>query len=237
MIYKPVKEFEGYYEVSSLGEVKSLERKSHNGKGPTVYKEKKLNPFQANTNCGTLYVTLQAEDKKRTYQIKDLVASHFLKLPTEYPEEFYTVYQKDENVKNCAVDNLYYGINKHAVRLFDLEGNMLGDYPSIQEVEKVVNKKCGAALTNNCNGVSNYFEHYQARWLVKGMKIKNIPSVINERRSDVSPVAKYWNGNLVCVYNSITEAAEKNFLEPSHVGSMVVRGTKIKNFEFKRIKV
>lgn len=79
-IWKPIKGYEGCYEVSNLGNVKSLERKVEsvrNGK-PFIntYYEKLLR--QAIDNKGYYRVKLQKDRSKETRKVHRLVAEAFL---------------------------------------------------------------------------------------------------------------------------------------------------------------
>jgi hypothetical protein len=77
-IWKPVKDYEGYYEVSSFGRVKSIERIGLLRKGiyPVIYKEKILK------NCidgnGYSIVSLSKNNIKKTLKVHHLVSECFL---------------------------------------------------------------------------------------------------------------------------------------------------------------
>lgn len=76
-IWKDVPEFEGYYQVSNLGNVKSLSRTIlGRGKHNTLLKEKLLK-FYTSTN-GYYQVILQKEGFKKIYKVHSLVAICFL---------------------------------------------------------------------------------------------------------------------------------------------------------------
>ena len=76
-IWKDVPEFEGYYQVSNLGNVKSLSRTIlGRGKHNTLLKERILK-FSTSTN-GYYQVILQKEGFKKIYKVHSLVAICFL---------------------------------------------------------------------------------------------------------------------------------------------------------------
>lgn len=89
-IWKPVKGFEGLYEISSLGRVKSL----------WYGKEKILKPGK--NRKGYLFVSLCRNGKQKNFRIHRLVAEAFLSNPMGLPE----VNHKDENKANNCVNNL-----------------------------------------------------------------------------------------------------------------------------------
>lgn len=67
--------FEGLYQVSSLGNIKSL---NYNGTG----KERELK--QVKTNNGYLFICLSKKGKTKQYRTHKLVAKHFLNNPEKY---------------------------------------------------------------------------------------------------------------------------------------------------------
>ena len=76
-IWKDIPEFEGYYQISNLGNVKSLSRTIlGRGKHDTLLKERLLK-FSTSTN-GYYQVILQKEGFKKIYKVHSLVAICFL---------------------------------------------------------------------------------------------------------------------------------------------------------------
>ena len=75
-IWKPIKDFEGYYEVSSLGRVKSL---NYRGTG----KEKVLKNIEEYK--GYLIVNLTKNGKQKSFYVHRLVAEAFIPNPDNLP--------------------------------------------------------------------------------------------------------------------------------------------------------
>lgn len=103
-IWKPILGYEGYYEVSNFGRVRSVVRtyqqKVTGGVITTrVVKSKVLAPA-----CNQKYLTisLHKNGDKKTHAIHKLVAKAFLPNPNSLPQ----VNHKDENKWNNRVDNL-----------------------------------------------------------------------------------------------------------------------------------
>lgn len=91
-VWKDIEGYEELYQVSNLGNVKSLFfRRSKN--------PKLLKP---NMYCGYLYVNLCKEGKRLLSSIHRLVAKAFIPNPNNYP----VINHKDENKQNNKVDNL-----------------------------------------------------------------------------------------------------------------------------------
>ena len=91
--WRDIRGYEGKYQVSNLGRVKSLKDTHGN------YREKILKPRNSHEY---LSVVLCKNSKSKTYTIHRLVAMHFIENPNNYPE----VNHKDENKQNNRVENL-----------------------------------------------------------------------------------------------------------------------------------
>ena len=91
--WKSIKGYEGLYEISSFGRVKSY----HIHRGT---KERILSPRKVKD--GYLMVALYKNKKHHNYQLHHLVADAFLKNPDKFTE----INHKDLNKCNNHVDNL-----------------------------------------------------------------------------------------------------------------------------------
>ena len=141
--WKAISGYEGIYEVSDLGRVKSLK----------FWKEKILKPKKTN---GYLLVSLYKDGHTKQLLVHRLVAEAFI----PNPQGLETVNHKDEVKTNNVAsnlewmsqkDNLNYGTrNKRAgealinhpkeskqVQKFDKQGNILATFPSINEALRV----------------------------------------------------------------------------------------------------
>lgn len=104
-IWKPVKGYEGYYEVSNLGRIKALTRtvqgKTRNGKPcPRIVKEHIMH--QPNCTNGYKQIALSKDSEVKMYRVHRIVAEAFLDNPKNYPE----VNHIDEDKTNNCVTNL-----------------------------------------------------------------------------------------------------------------------------------
>ena len=91
-IWKDIEGFEGLYQVSNLGRVKTLERYvRHPLGGLRLKKEKVLKPF---AKQGYLYIDF---GRKKQYRMHRLVASAFIPNPQNKPEVNHIDFNKHNN--------------------------------------------------------------------------------------------------------------------------------------------
>ena len=99
-IWKDIKGYEGCYQISNLGRVKSLARVQHKWNKDFISKERMLRG-NINTN-GYPYVVLRKNGEYGVFRIHRLVAEAFIPNPNNFPQ----VNHKDEDKTNNRVDNL-----------------------------------------------------------------------------------------------------------------------------------
>lgn len=95
-IWKNIEGYEGKYQVSNLGQVKSM-----------IGQEKVLHPKKHRN--GHLQIGLHKDKKRKTMYIHRLVAQAFIPNPDNLP----CVNHKDENPNNNNVDNLEWCTQKY----------------------------------------------------------------------------------------------------------------------------
>lgn len=101
-VWKEIKGFEGKYQVSNLGRIKSLPRFIEKSTGNFISKEKILKPSKA--YAGRLQVVLRKDNISKTYPIHKLVAIAFIDhTPCGYGE---IVDHIDNDYTNNKADNL-----------------------------------------------------------------------------------------------------------------------------------
>jgi hypothetical protein len=107
-IWKPIKNYEGYYAVSNLGRIKSLKRKiqpiSKLGKAHTSYEIKEKILKAAKNSEGYLTVNLCKDGLRKTIKVHVAVALAFL---GERPES-YVICHGEKGKLNNSVSNLRY---------------------------------------------------------------------------------------------------------------------------------
>lgn len=163
-IWKDIKGYEGSYQVSNLGRVKSLTRFIKRETEPcSFYTIKERIMKLKENNRGYLTVMLSSHCKSKGFSVHRLVAEAFLENPSKLP----FVNHKDENKLNNHVDNLewcdnYYNFNYSNVKQrarekqgkpieqFDLNGNFIKVFNSIGEAVELL----GLNRSNLCRCLS-----------------------------------------------------------------------------------
>ena len=151
--WRPVKGYEGLYEVSNLGRIRStpryVQQKNKYGTLSTVFRDSKV-LVQRIAQRGYYIISIRnGREDPHTYSVHRIVATAFIPNPLNLPQ----VNHKDENKLNNRVDNLEwctaeYNMNygtckkrtasRHMkpVAQYDLEGNLVATYKGIKEAAK-----------------------------------------------------------------------------------------------------
>ena len=168
--WKQIEGYEGMYEVSNFGRVRSVARivKASYGSQRNAY-SRVLKPYT--NRLGYQYVVLSKDGKTLTRSLHRLVAMAFIPNPNEYS----IINHKDENPRNNRADNLewctqmynvHYGTGmergnaksnhgRMAVDKLDLNGNYICSYRSISEAAEAVGvrKQCICACLKGTNSI------------------------------------------------------------------------------------
>lgn len=215
--WKPIPGYEGIYEVSSTGMVKSLPRSS-SGK-VSVKTERTLSSVDDGKGYRT--IKLCKNGKIRRFFIHRLVALAFIQNPENLP----FVNHKDENPSNNNVDNLEWCTQRYNVNYgnslikmreaaiksegrsiccYDLQGNLVKEYACFIDAVRDGHKRrhieeCikGEKLT-----------HHGLYWSNKGEK----PITRNPIAGKAIPIIGYpvGGGEPIC-YNSMIDAQKDGF--------------------------
>lgn len=204
-LWKDIKDFEGLYQISNLGNIKSLPKK-HNLKNGHSYiqKEQILKPFN---NKGYLQIALVKNGKHYKRQVHNLVATAFIENPNNYIE----INHKDENKLNNCVDNLewcshiynsnYGNRNKKIskalekkINQYDLDGNFIKTWNSQLEIQKEL-KIPQASISAVVRGI--YKQTHGYRWeLAKHVDYFNLIYLIKNYNPSVELLTKMKLYNL-----------------------------------------
>ena len=109
-IWKPIEGYEGLYEVSNTGRVRSFDRYVKYSNGQIhLHKGKVLSPIK--DTDGYLQVVLHCNGKCKTIKVHRLVAQAFIPNPDNLPQ----INHKDEDKLNNCVENLEWCTAKYNI--------------------------------------------------------------------------------------------------------------------------
>ena len=158
--WRDIKGYEGLYQVSNLGRVKSLARKTNN-----QYGKKERLMTQKLDKDGYKRVGLNKNGKQIYYGVHRLVAQAFISNPNNYPQ----INHKDEDKSNNKVDNLewcdgkynqnYGTINERRTQKLKKKVICIttGEkFDSIIEASEKYNIKNKSDISRVCKGDRNY---------------------------------------------------------------------------------
>ena len=155
-IWKDIPEYEGLYQVSNFGRVKSLKRGKEN-----ILKHIK-------TKDGYFFINLYQNGKQKNFKVHQLVARMFIPNPYNLP----IINHKDENKQNNHVSNLEwctihynncYGTRNKRISIahkgkrnkpilqFSLEGEFIREWDSAKSVNIKLNINSGH-ISECCKG-------------------------------------------------------------------------------------
>ena len=101
-IWKDIKGYEGYYQVSNFGRIRSVERKIYNPYNRKNSRYKSIIRKPTVDKHGYLEINLCKNCKSKKHLVHRIVAEAFIPNPTRYP----CINHKDENKQNNSVNNL-----------------------------------------------------------------------------------------------------------------------------------
>lgn len=170
--WRDIKGYEGLYQISSWGRVKSM-----NYLKTGKEKIRSLN----NGKDGYLLINLSKNGESKRFRVHRLVAMAFIPNPDNLPE----VNHKDENKLNNCVSNLEWCTAKYnqnygtcrkrilekvingkcskTVLQCDLDGNIIAEYPSGKEVKRKLGF-CNSLISMCCSGKYKYAYGYIWRY-------------------------------------------------------------------------
>lgn len=165
-IWKDILGYEGHYQISNLGRIKSI--KNNKIKILKLNKDKK----------GYILISLSKNGKHKTYKVHRLVAIVFIPNPDNKPEVNHIdavrsnnnvnnlewVTSKENTAHQIKLGNHYTGgaeIRKRKVIKYDLKtGKEIKEYNSCIEAAKDNGGNCSANISYVCNGKRKQYKGY-----------------------------------------------------------------------------
>lgn len=173
-IWKDIKGYEGYYQVSNLGRVRSLDRvcyqRHYSGVMSRHYRKGRI--IKGSARGGRKTVLLAKNGEEKTFPVSRLVALHFIPNPNNYP----VINRLDANTMNNRADNLEWCTQSHniqyaydngtkipphmrKVKQYDLNGNYIRTWDSMAEAARSCKGHCN--IYKVCIGKRNQAGGYK----------------------------------------------------------------------------
>lgn len=180
-IWKDIKGYEGFYQVSNMGRVKGIEREVYSGHNYSVLRIEKEKIYKGyKVKNGYIYQTLLKNGKRKTFKLHRLVAETFIPNPDNKPQ----VNHIDGDKENNKVSNLEWVTRKenlnHAYKTglskicpvlqYDLEGNYLREFKSIDEATRYMGKKYHGNIMMCCQSNNKRKTAYGYIWKYKNKR-------------------------------------------------------------------
>ena len=143
-IWKDIKGWEGYYQVSNLGRVRSLERVVCDSRGYYRTIPERIMKLTKNDN-GYLLVTLCRNNLMRSYHVHRLVGLAFIPNPYGYDE----INHIDENKCNNIINNLEWCDRKYNVNYGTGRERQAEKIRGKKQSEENVRKRSKAVIAAN----------------------------------------------------------------------------------------
>lgn len=167
--WKDIPDYEGLYQVSNFGKIKSLYNYKRNG----------TNILTPKIRRGYYQIGLRKNKKRKWIAVHRLVALAFIPNPNNYK----CVNHKDENTLNNNIDNLEWCTHKYnncygtriervkektskKILQYDLKGNFIKEHPSISSAARELKTSTGN-ISNCCNGHPKYHKVKGYIWRYK----------------------------------------------------------------------
>ena len=214
-IWKDIKGFEGRYQVSNMGRVRSLDRINIDRNGRFHHTRGMVLKESFNKGKGYYRVSLSGGHRNYThYDIHRLVALHFVQgykegLVVNHKNEIRTD-NRAENLEWCTqAYNLAYSDvsswRRKPLYQYDLDGNFIKKHKCGHQAELELGFSITHAIYESKRGYTHGFlfslePHTKKYW----------NNVTKENKSSHQRVAQYDdNGNQIARFNTVTEAAKR----------------------------
>lgn len=214
-IWKDIRGFEGRYQVSNMGQVRSLDRWSLS-EHPYIIKGRMLK-LSLNKGKGYVRVSLSGGHRDyKHYEVHRLVALHFVPgykegLVVNHKNEVKTD-NRAENLEWCTYQyNLNYSDvvawKRRQVYQYTMEGDFIAKHKCCADIEKKFCKYQGAMAHIMYESKTGIWNGY--RWSFDPRTKEQWQAIAKKYKSSRRPVAQYdEQGNEIARFKTVTEASK-----------------------------
>ena len=148
-VWLDIKDYEGYYQVSNLGRIRSLDRESKHSKNHTRFIKGKILSLRENkSRAGYFEVSLHKNKKEKRFRVHRLVAEAFLNNENNFPQVNHIDGDKSNNTiwnlewvtdlqnKKHAWENGLYSSNHRKREIECIETGKI--YESVQKASELI---------------------------------------------------------------------------------------------------
>lgn len=213
----PVRGFEGRYEVSDLGRVRSLDRIIVAKNGQTYLKKGQMLSLSLNIGKGYLRVSLSDGHRNYThYDVHRLVALHFVK---GYKPGLVVNHKNENKTDNRAINlewcTYQYNLNysdvvawkRRPVYQYDMDGNFIAKHKCCADAEKMLGEYRGAMVHVMYESKRGEWKDYL--WSFEQRTKDEWQTILKQNKSSRRSVAQYDEfGNEIARFRTMTQAAE-----------------------------
>jgi hypothetical protein len=217
-IWKDIKGFEGRYQVSNMGRVRSLDRTDIDRLGRIHHTRGMVLKDSLNKGKGYYRVSLSDGHRNYThYEVHRLVALHFVPgykegLVVNHKNEIKTD-NRAENLEWCTYQyNLNYSDvvawKRRPVYQYTMEGDFIAKHKCCADVEKQFGTYPGAMVHIMYYSKTGIWNCY--RWSFEPRTKEQWQAIAKKYKSSRKPVAQYdEQGNEIARFKTAQEASEK----------------------------
>lgn len=234
-IWKPIDGYEGLYEVSNHGNVRSLDRYVMDKGNPSLRKGRLISA--CDNGHGYKYVTLYKDGKQKHKHVHRLVAEAFVDNPNNLNEVNHLDFDKSNNVSTnlewCSRQyNMHHALingklsneqNYIPIAKINLDGFVIDKFDSIVDAAESVSgvpQNIGHCCRHTVMSMYGYYWEYDTGYSIgEKIDITNRAIVKSEGRC-LKPVAKIdtKSGKIVGLYKSRKEAGHENDCYANYIG-------------------